>query len=318
MICELTLYSQIGPDLERKRILTEAAGSPVSSYMIKAIKASGHVSIASDISKECAAYYLSDEFVVFPNKNDYELWNKVERCLIQNKVDIVIPSFDEMLHGWAKRREAFESEGIQVLVSPVETIETFQDKWKTACFFEENDLPCAKSSLDPIYPLIKPRFGRGSAGVTIEFDAGIRSSKFKDNDISQTILKGEEFTVDCLFDLEGKPLYIIPRKRLDVINGKSTGGEVVKNPRIEKELTRLSKCIKFVGPINVQCFIDESYFHFVEVNPRIAGGMALSFAATTNWIPHFVEILKSNTLEVIEPIKWGIKMFRTYQEFYSQ
>ena len=303
----------------RKRILTEAAGSPVSTYMIKAIQESGHIAVASDISEECAAKVLADDFVIFPSKNDPYLWEKVEQCLVENKIDVVIPSFDEMLYGWAERKVKLEAIGIQVLISPLETVQVFQDKWKTAKFFERNGLPCAKSSLEPIYPLVKPRFGRGSVGIFIEHNDRKRRSKFTEDDISQTVLLGEEYTVDCLFDADNEPVYILPRKRLGVINGKSTGGIVVQSSIIEREVTRLAKCIEFVGPINIQCFLDGEELYFVEVNPRIAGGMALGFAATTNWIPYFVDILQGSSIEVSDvSVKWGMKMFRTYQEFFTQ
>lgn len=303
----------------KKRILTEAAGSPVSAYMIKAIQQSGHIAVASDISVNCAAKVLADDFVIFPKKNDPNLWDKVEQCLVESKIDIVIPSFDEMLNGWAERKTKLEALGIKVLISPVETIRVFQDKWKTAEFFASNDLPCAKSSLEPIYPLVKPRFGRGSVGIFIEHDEEKRRSKFTEDDISQTVLQGEEYTVDCLFDADNKPVYIVPRRRLGVINGKSTGGVVVQNSIIEREVTRLAKCIEFIGPINIQCFLDGEELYFVEVNPRIAGGMALGFAATTNWIPHFINILQGNSVSECDlNVKWGMKMFRAYEEFFTQ
>lgn len=303
----------------KKRILTEAAGSPVSSYMLKAIQEAGHIAVASDISKDCAAGIFADEFVIFPKKNDPLLWEKVEQILIENQIDIVIPSFDEMLLGWAERKERLARKGIQVLISPVGTIKTFQDKWKTAMFFEAHNLPCADSSLEPIYPLVKPRFGRGSVGIFIEHNENVRRLSFSKDDISQTILNGEEYTVDCLFDADGMPVYIIPRKRLGVVNGKSTGGLVEKNAQIEQEIIRLAENIKLVGPINIQCFLDGKGIHFVEINPRIAGGMALGFAATSNWVPHFIEILRGDSVNTVDvEVKWGLKMFRTYQEFYTQ
>ncbi len=57
---------------------------------------------------------------------------------------------------------------------------------------------------------------------------------------------------------------------------------------------------------------------FVEINPRIAGGMALGFAATENWVPLFIDIIQGNKVVSQNCIKWGMKMFRTYQEFYTQ
>ena len=206
--------------------------------------------------------------------------------------------------------------GVNILISPPETIEIFQDKWKTALFFEKFDLPAAKSSLLPEYPLIKPRMGRGSVGIRVEYDAKKRTEIFCDGDISQTILRGEEYTVDCLFDAFGEPIFIVPRKRGAVVAGKSTMGVTVKNHTIDHIVRKIAKEIQFIGPINIQFFVDGSDVKLIEINPRIAGGMALGFAATKNWIPLFADILNRKKISG-SSIKWGLKMFRTYQEVYS-
>ncbi|MGR5064409.1 ATP-grasp domain-containing protein [Photobacterium sp. DNB22_13_2] len=298
-----------------RRVLIEASGSPVSAYMIKAIQEAGHIAIASDISSDCAANVFADEFVIFPCKDDPQLWEKVEQRLIENRIDIVIPSFDEMLLGWAQRREAFAAIGVKVLVSPVKTVEVFQDKWHTAQFFELYGLPCAKSSLQSDYPLVKPRKGRGSVGVFIEHSPSLRAERFGEGNISQTVLSGDEYTVDCLFDADGQPIYIVPRKRLGIVNGKSMGGVVERNEYIEQVIGKLANATHFVGPINVQCFVLDGEVSLVEVNPRIAGGMALGFAATENWVPHFIRIINGESLPAV-PIQWGMKMYRTYQEYF--
>ena len=306
--------------MKKIKILTEASGSAVSSYMLHAIRKTGNVAVGSDINDACAGKFIADEFIVFPKKEDGDLWIKIEEILTLRKIDIVIPSFDEMLLEWSKRKLMFEDLGVSVLISPPETIEIFQDKWETALFFENNDFPCAQTSRSPIYPLVKPRFGRGSSGVFIEHDENLRISKFSHDDISQTILSGVEFTVDCLFNANGDPIYIIPRKRLGVVNGKSTGGITVKNKLIEREIKRLARATHFVGPINIQCFVDGTNLSFVEVNPRVAGGMALGMAATENWVPYFIDIC-TKTGGVKNPPNhepaWGMKMFRTYQEYFS-
>ncbi|MBC7002013.1 ATP-grasp domain-containing protein [Photobacterium sp. BZF1] len=299
-----------------KRILVEASGSPVSAYMIKAIQDAGHTAIASDISPDCAASVFADEFVLFPRKDDPCLWEKVEQSLVDNRIDLVVPSFDEMLLGWSQRRETLASKGVRVLISAVSTVEVFQDKWLTAQFFEKHHLPCAKSSLEPDYPLVKPRHGRGSMGVYIEHSAERRAKQFGEGDISQSILTGEEYTVDCLFSHDGQPVYIVPRKRLGVVNGKSMGGVVEYNENIDRLITQLAKATHFVGPVNVQCFVEGSKVSLVEVNPRIAGGMALGFAATENWVPLFIRIINEELLSSV-PIQWGMKMYRTYQEFFT-
>jgi carbamoyl-phosphate synthase large subunit len=50
------------------------------------------------------------------------------------------------------------------------------------------------------------------------------------------------------------------------------------------------------------------------VNPRIAGGMALGFAATENWIDLIVDNYINNKEVIAKPIQYGLRMTRYYSE----
>ena len=291
------------------KILTEASGSLTSGYLSKAIREAGHQAVGSDVTELTAWPCLSDEFIIFPSKNDPDLWEKVEHLLVGHSIDAVIPSFDEMLVGWASRIEYFAERNIHILTSPKETIKTFQDKWDTYLFFKKIGVPTPKSSLQQEYPLVKPRFGRGSAGVEIT-DKKINMEAM----ISQEVADGVEYSVDCFFDRDSNPIYIVPRKRIDIRSGKSTKGVTEHVEIIAQNIVKIAQNIPLRGPINVQCFIHQGQASFIEINPRVAGGMALGFAATENWVPIMIDnLLHSKPLEP-KDIKWGLTMVRYYAE----
>ena len=302
------------------KILTEAGGSLVSNFMIESIQKSGNFSVSSDIQKNCAAANIADDFLIFPRVSDKELWNEIENILINKKIDIVIPSFDEMLMGWSKRKEYFAMKGIQVLISPQHVINIFQDKWKTYEFFSKYSIPAPLTSLSPEFPFLKPRFGRGSEGIFVEKDVSERVKKFQKDYVSQEIISGIEYTVDCLFDHLNKPVYIIPRKRQNVSKGKSLSGIVCMNEKIINEVKKLANATSFIGPINIQLFLEnnvEQTVKFIEVNPRIAGGMALGFSASENWVPLFIDILKNKKIKP-KAIRNNLQMFRYYKEIFVE
>jgi len=291
------------------KILTEASGSLTSAYLIKAIREAGYTAVGSDIEKLTAACCLADDFILFPKKDSPKLWEEIDTLLIKYKINVVIPSFDEMMIGWATQKDYFENKGINIIISPVETIETFGNKWKTYLFFKEIGVPCPVTSLKQDYPLIKPIYGRGAKGIKIT-DESVNMEGM----ISQKIVTGEEYTIDCFFDYKGDPVYVVPRKRLYVRDGKSTKGVVIRNEQIVSYVTKIAQHIKLVGPINMQCFCDGDNLKFIEVNPRIAGGMALGFAATENWIKLIVDnILKKQPIKPM-PIHYGLTMVRYYAE----
>lgn len=297
------------------RILTEASGSLTSAYLIKSIQAAGHEAIASDIHPDCAGNYLADGFIMMPKSSDPELWDKVGSILTNAGIDLVIPSFDETLLGWAqglhKRTDECET---HVLLSPPSVIDTFVDKWKAFEFFVANDIPTPRTSLKQNYSLIKPRWGRGGKGVRVELEP-----VDMDGCISQELALGDEYTVDVLCDNSSRPIYIVPRMRQGIRDGKSTQGIVMEMPGIEQVVRKICSATRFRGPINIQCFCDaEGRITVIEVNPRIAGGMALGFAATENWVPLMVSMILGQEQFDPLPVSYGMKMMRYYAEVFTR
>ena len=128
-------------------ILIEASGSLTSGYIIKAIKDSGNRVIGSDISDFNHAKVMCDDFIIMPKHNDKNLWKKISKLLDDYNIDIVLPSFDETLLGWSERVNFFRTKNIRVIISPIETIKTFQDKWLAFRFFKNLRILTPESSL---------------------------------------------------------------------------------------------------------------------------------------------------------------------------
>jgi|SRR5690554_177971 len=297
-----------------KKILIEAAGSPVVNWLVKAIKDNGDIPVASDITGESAGKFLAGEFVKVPPHNDPDLWRFLEHILVAAKIDIVIPSLDETLPLWAAQKDYLACKyGIKVIISEKETIDIFLDKYQTYLFFTENQIPTPQVSLRQEYPLIKPRTGRGGKGVRVIEEEKISMEGL----ISQEFLSGQEYTVDCLIDHKGRPVYIVPRKRLKVTEGKSVHGIVTRHEEIIDLVEQVCKAIRFFGPINIQCFATEKGIMFTEINPRIGGGMALGLAATENWITLIEKyLLPGKEIEEKKEIKYGLRMYRYYEEIF--
>ena len=299
--------------MKQIRILTEAAGCLASSSGIRNIQKAGFVCVGTDANPDCFAKVLCDEFYCVPFASDPNSMSFLEQLCIDKKIDLVIPSLDEGMIKWAKKKAELEKKGIAVAISPEKTIEICEDKWLTYLFFKNNGIPTPKSSLENIYPLVKPRLGRGGSGIHInEKDVDMTDM------ISQELLIGTEYTIDVLCDLNGKPIYIVPRKRIGVKDGKSTGGIVVENKDIIKWVEKICDSLLFQGPINIQCFVDDdNAVKFTEINPRLGGGTPLGMAATENWFPIIVDLFvyKKNSHNKV-PIQYGLKMGRFYDEVF--
>jgi len=294
------------------KIMTEAAGSLVSAYMLKAVREAGHIPVGSDITRWTPALALADEQIVLPRVDEPGLWDIIESELLVHKIDVVLPSFDQTLLEWSERRDYFAERGVTVVVSPPQTMEIFLDKWLTYKFFCDQQIPCPLTSLKQEYPLIKPRSGSGAKGI-------YQTNRPVDmnGNISQTIAEGTEYTVDCLFDRDGQPIYVVPRRRALVRDGKSTQGVTVELPVIDEYIRRIAKATPFVGLVNFQCFVEGSgRIQFIECNPRLAGGMALGFAATENWIGPLMDNLFYGRPIQPKAVRYGLRMIRYYDEIF--
>ena len=299
------------PD-KKYRILTEASGSLTVGYLISNIQAGGHECVASDIDENCVGRMLADDFVLMPSASDPDLWQYVDNVLTDMSIDIVIPSLDETLQVWAQRKHYFAQRGIAVIVSDPDVIAICQDKWRTFQFFMEHGIPSPETSLTQEYPLVKPRAGRGGVGVQVT-----QQKVDMNGMISQELLSGTEYTIDVFCSAGSQPEYIVPRRRINVRDGKSTAGVVEKHSDIEAWVRIICKHLHFIGPVNMQCFVlTDGSIKFVEINPRIAGGMALGFAATENWIKLIVHNIINGESIAPKPVKDGLQMRRYYAEVF--
>ena len=297
--------------MRKVNIFTEASGSMVAPALIRSLKEAGLYVTASDISENNAGTILADSYVKVPPINDPNIWVLTLDILLNNKIKWIIPSLDEMLLLWSKKDQELIKNDISIIISPKETINTFSDKWKTYEAFLNSEIPTPRTELKQKFPLIKPRFGRGSKGVKI-----VKDKIDMDGKISQEIVKGEELTVDCLFDLDGNPIYIVPRKRKKIIDGKSVEAEIISQDYVKKNIIKLAEKYHFIGPINIQCFVDKNNIKFIEVNPRVGGGMSLSWKATENWFSLWFDKLQYKKQVDPKPINYGLKMYRYYSEIF--
>ncbi len=295
------------------RIMTEAIGSLVCGAGFRNIHEAGHIAVGTDANSECFAQHLCDEFYQVPHAYDSESPQFLQNLAVEKKIDMVIPSLDEGMLGWALAKKTLAKKGVSVAISDPDTIDICEDKWKTYLAFEKHGIPTPKSSLENIYPLVKPRLGRGGEGISVN-DPNVDMTDM----ISQELLHGEEYTVDVFCNLKNEPIYIVPRKRLGVREGKSTAGIVVENELIDMYVRQICKEIPFLGAINIQCFVDEKGdVKFTEINPRWGGGTALAMAATENWVPLLVDtFVLGKIVYASKKVEYGLKMGRYYNEVF--
>ncbi len=289
-------------------LLIEAVGSPMWGPLLPFARSASTRIVGVDINPLAWGLYALDTGVLVPAYNEPGCFETLAKVIEREEVDLVFPIIHEGLPEWAQLDGRFGR--ARVLLSPRETVNIFHDKWTTYQYFTRIGVPTPHTSLNQCHELLKPRVGRGGRGIR-RLAPGEKVDM--DGNVTQEILHGQEYSVDALCDLDGRPLCIVPRKRLGVESGISVVGQVCREPSIESLARRILDETPFVGPVNMQCFVTPDGIFFTEVNPRLAGGMSLSMHATGNWF----ELLRM-MLVGMNPgplsVSYGLTMMRRYDD----
>ncbi len=246
----------------------------------------------TDTTALSSAFQLCDKkFLVKPVTHRNYIKQLLE-IVKTNKVKLLVPTVDLDLKLLAKNKSKFSALGCFVLVSSPEVVDICQDKRKTFQFLKKNnfDTPVtmsaktalAKKKLNWPY-FLKPwdgYAGRGIAKVENRRELLFFSKKIP-NCLVQEFVEGSEYTCDVYVDFNMKVRCVVPRKRIEVRTGEVSKGQVVKNSRImNKAVEVVEKLGAGPGVITLQLFLTEGdKVKFIEVNPRLGGGVPLSIKA---------------------------------------
>lgn len=298
------------------------------AYMVKYFKEAlgegGQVHVCNSDDKTVAFHY-ADKSVISPLIYDDNYIPFLLNYCKENKIDILLSLFDIDLLVLAKNKDKFKEIGTSVIVSDKELIEICNDKWKTYEFLKENGFNVPKTYLtleDTInaldrgeisYPVIvKPRFGCGSIALSIAEDEmallyyfrrntrtinksylKYESASVDDKIIYQECLKGQEYGADIINDLNGNFQNAIVKKKIAMRAGETDIAEVVNEPEILKEVSRLGKLTRHIGNMDIDVFLVDGKSYILEMNARFGGGYPFSHMAGCNLPKAIVEWSKN-------------------------
>jgi len=297
------------------KILITSIGRRIQ--LIKHLKSNFEL-IGVDCNDDIAGKFFVDKFYKIPKFDDKSYINRlIEICTLEN-ISMIIPLYEKEFYILCEERDRFTEIGVHILLSSKEIIEICNYKENTQSFFEDNNIKSPKTYvLEDLnkaleFPLIiKPSEGMGSQNV---FKVKNRKelmffNEYIENPIIQKFIEGEEYTMDVLCDFKGNPVYIIPRKRIEVRSGEVSKSKVVLDFEIieqtkiviEKLNTYKDKNgLGVQGPLTIQCFKQrDGEIIFLEINPRFGGGVPLSFEAGANYSDCLNKMLSEENITYI-------------------
>ncbi|MFG3188952.1 ATP-grasp domain-containing protein [Streptomyces omiyaensis] len=273
------------------RVLVTGAGGPSGVCFLRALDGVAE-RYAADLDPHGAGLYLVPRAyrMLLPPGDAPGYAEAVLRLCRRHAVDVLVPTVDVELVALARAAGSFAAEGVRVLVSPAEALETCLDKWRLAEACQGAvRLPDTRlvGSPGPVEPeggfpaIAKPRSGSGSRGVILVGSAADVAGLPQDGSyLIQEYLPGTEYSVDVLTDGNGRVVAAVPRARDKTDSGIVVAGRILDLPELSGLAEDTVRTLGLRGVLNVQVRQDRSgKAALLEVNPRPPGGMSLTVAA---------------------------------------
>jgi len=242
----------------------------------------------------------------------------------EQQVDLVIPTIDTDLPFWAARRSRLDKLGCTALVSRPSVVRICRDKRLTFEFLQKNGFATpptwqpqkALARRTHHFPyFLKPWDGCASRGAqrVDDLEALRFYARRIPNCIVQQFVPGQEFTVDVFVDFKGNVRCVVPRCRLEVRAGEVSKAITVRHPDIIEQSQKVVEALR-AGPgvITLQGFLnDDQGMVFIEINPRLGGGVPLSIKAGADFPRWLVELYLKKPVKISqESWKTGLTMLR--------
>lgn len=270
--------------MERKRILIFPAGAENALEIYQSLRYNVNVEVFGLSGKKDFAeyqydseHYIEGDFYVFSEG----FAEKFQAILSKHRIDVVIPTHDDVALYLAQHRECFSA---RVLVSSAETAyicrhkkvtyNTFKDESFCPAFFEDIDLIRNED-----YPLfVKPDIGVGGRDAyKVSEKSDLPGSDEIANYAISEYLPGTELTVDCFTKQNGALAFCGARTRDRIAMGiafRSTSIPMTEEIRYIAET--INERLSFLGAWYFQVRQDcHGVYKLMEISCRQAGTMSL-------------------------------------------
>ncbi|HXP73293.1 MAG TPA: ATP-grasp domain-containing protein [Stellaceae bacterium] len=300
-------------------ILSAAAKVLLVEAFRAAVADRGGRVFAADIAPDSAALHVADQGLILPRSQEPGFIPALKRVCREHRIGLVVPTRDAELPVLAPWRNEFAAAGTTIPVASPETIALCQDKRRFAAFCESAGFPIARTygpdetpARFPIF--VRPTTGAGGAGAWRIDDA----AQWRDLGaeratlIIQDFVEADEYTVDTLMDLEGKPIQAVARRRLLVRGGEAQKSRVEDVPALTELALAVGARLRLVGHNVIQCFRDGAgALNLIEINPRFGGASNLSIVAGLDSPRRLVEFASGDrSAAALRPIRYGLGMLR--------
>ncbi|MDQ1373577.1 MAG: carbamoyl-phosphate synthase large subunit [Actinomycetota bacterium] len=242
----------------------------------------------------------------------------------RHDVGAVIPLTDLDIEVLARARA---ERTLPAMVPSPEVATATYDKYETHLLLERLGLPSPPTVLPgeepPSFPvMVKPRRGSGARSIhparTAE-EAAFFVGYVDEPVMVQRLMDGDEFSMDCLGDPEGRCLNVIPRTMLESRGGESIKGQVIADDELIELGRSVVEALGVRGPCTVQAFRDaEIGLGITDVNTRFGGAFPAPMYAALPGRTYPELIVRMARGDTIEPHVGEFRHGHTFTRWYWQ
>jgi carbamoyl-phosphate synthase large subunit len=325
------------PPPGRPAILLTGAGK---RYDIVSCFAALTRTIVADPSPLAPAQYAAHVRAGVPRMDDDDYVPALEALCEEHGVGGVLPLTDLDIEILAR---ASELQRLPALVPSVEVARATYDKFETHLLLERLGLPSPPTLLpqDDLSALefpvmVKPREGSGARSIHLAHDPaqarffidyvqrapGGSRPKLQPGPepvMVQRAMGGEELSIDCLGDRDGRCLNAIPRTMLESRGGESIKGRVVYDEELVDLGRRAMEALRVYGPATIQVFRDPDIgLAITDVNTRFGGAFPAPAYAALPGRTYPELIVRMAAGERVEPHVGEFSDGMTFTRYYWQ
>ncbi|HSZ13065.1 MAG TPA: ATP-grasp domain-containing protein [Solirubrobacteraceae bacterium] len=325
------------PAGDRPAILLTGAGK---RYDIVSCFAAQTRTIVADPAPLSPAQYAAHVRVAVPRMDDPEYVPALMALCEEHGVGAVLPLTDLDIEILAC---ALEEQRLPALVPAAAVARATYDKYETHVLLQRHGLPSpptllAQDDLSVLeYPvMVKPRRGSGARSIHLAHDPAQarffidyveRAPSAKrpkglpgpEPVMVQRAMGGDELSIDCLGDRDGRCLNAIPRTMLESRGGESIKGQVVHDEELIELGRRVMEALEVRGPATIQVFRDPDIgLGITDVNTRFGGAFPAPAYATLPGRSYPELIVRMAAGERVEPHVGEFRAGMTFTRYYWQ
>jgi carbamoyl-phosphate synthase large subunit len=304
-------------------ILITGYGGDIGLAVGKIIKSSNLAKkiIGCDILDDCAGKSLLNLYQKIERADSMNYIESLRKLIETNNVDIIIPTSENEIR-FLHKHKINNINGIPILKSNYETLETCLDKYKTFKFLETNNIDrpwtveVKKGNPKQLPCLIKDKNGHGSKNVFLVTDKNSLEyyKNLEGDNVWQELLEpsDQEYTCGLYRSKKEEIRTIIFKRKLQ--GGYTKFAETVSNDRINNMIHLVAKKLNLFGSINIQLILTSRGPVIFEINPRFSSTVSFRNKVGFEDVKWSLEEFFGKDISAYNPQKIGTKIFRVFKE----